>query len=880
VKDLSPDHYKMLHEGSGISDEVIELRPYRTVTDPKQLEALGFSRVQARNVPGLLLPVNCTDGTNGLSVYRPDVPRVVKDEHRRRTAAGQIKERTIKYELPPKVGVRVDCPRICRPALADPDKPLWITEGQKKADALASRGVIALALLGVWNFKGRNSFGGVSFLADFDYVAFKNRDVRIVFDSDLMTKAGVRKALERFTEHLQRKGAHVAAVYLPTLEGQKVGVDDFLLTHSIEDLEGLIDGPRPVPRAARPVIELIEDEPLTMSRPLMLLDGRAYAGIWPFVKVTTNEREGSDGEIIKLSTPEVIQERWPLVIRDDGQIFSTDAEEAEQTGFDALPDLVFKLDTIPETKHLWSTWAIKEYREGKRPEPADVFRRVREVVDHYIDFDRSLADQQTMSEMIACYILATWFLDSFQVIGYLWPNGEFGSGKSELLNAVTQMAFMGEMVMAQSTIATIRDAADYGGTLAFDEVERLQQDKTKSDLVAILLAGNRKGATLAAKEPSTKEGKWVTRRFNCFCARLFAATRLPDGALATRSIIVPLIRSVDAKKANRVVTAVESWPHDRRKLIDDLWALTLVHLPDMKRYDDNVATRAQLKGRQLEPWRAILAVAGWLDDFGLENLWDRMHALALAYQKETQELDSTSLTKLVIRALDDLLGTREEEWLFAQGSEVGVFSEVGVSSGFSAVVKTSEVTNACKEIATAEELPIKDETLNPRSIGWILKRLRFRKGDSGHGKIRGWTITRRDISRYKQAFGVSIPEISERNADLDENSPAKYVTSPLPEVGVSVGVSSDTKETPTCDELLRVGVSPLEVGVFPLEVGVSEGVGKTPTETPTLLTEDLIDDTAADGSRSAFLSENPHETPPSDDNNNDEVFYDGIEEGE
>jgi hypothetical protein len=659
MKDLSLEHYKMLSEGSGISDEVIELRPYRTITEPKDLEPYGFSRVQARNVPGLLLPVNCTDGTNGLTVYRPDIPRVVVDKTKR-NADGSHKERVIKYEMPPKIGVRLDCPRICRQALADPDKPIWFTEGQKKADALASRGLVAIALLGVWNFKGANSFGGVTLLADFDYIALKNRDARVVFDNDLMAKPGVRKALERFTEHLQRKGAHVAAVYLPMHGGEKVGVDDYLLTHSVEDLEGLIEGPRSLPRVAAPTIELIENEPVVMRRPVALINGKGFVAIWPLVSVTRTERLGTNGDIIKLDKPEVIEDRRVLVMREDGRIFST--TEEDDTGFEALPDLQFKLDTIPESKHTWSTVAVKRYLgnpkeniKGERPEPADVFKRICAIVDHYIDFDRSLADQSTMAEMIGCYILATWFLDAFQVIGYLWPNGEFGSGKSELLNAVTQLAFMGEMVMAQSTIATIRDAADYGGTLAFDEVEHLQQDKTKADLVAILLAGNRKGTTLAAKEPSAQDGKWVTRRFNCFCPRLFAATRLPDGALATRSIIVPLIRSVDPAKPNRLVTAVEDWPHDRRRLIDDLWALTVTHLSAMQKYDAEVATRAKLKGRQLEPWRAILAVASWLDERGTSGLWDRIHALSISYQGESQELDSTSLTKLAIRALDQML---------------------------------------------------------------------------------------------------------------------------------------------------------------------------------------------------------------------------------
>jgi hypothetical protein len=45
---LSDKHLTMLREGSGISVEVIETRGSRTVTDPKELAALGFSPAQCR----------------------------------------------------------------------------------------------------------------------------------------------------------------------------------------------------------------------------------------------------------------------------------------------------------------------------------------------------------------------------------------------------------------------------------------------------------------------------------------------------------------------------------------------------------------------------------------------------------------------------------------------------------------------------------------------------------------------------------------------------------------------------------------------------------------------------------------------------------------
>ena len=90
--------------------------------------------------------------------------------------------------------------------------------------------------------------------------------------------------------------------------------------------------------------------------------------------------------------------------------------------------------------------AESETATPESPSPATppagfrIFNRIVEVVDRFIDFDRSLADQRTMCEMVACYILATWFLDAFTVIGFLWPNGDRGSGKTQLLLIVTELA--------------------------------------------------------------------------------------------------------------------------------------------------------------------------------------------------------------------------------------------------------------------------------------------------------------------------------------------------------------------------------------------------------------------------------------------------------
>src|ERR1041385_8356706 len=159
---LSERHLKMLREEAGISDEVIAARGYRTVTDEKELIPLGFSTVQ-RRTPGLLIPGHGPDGGNGFYSFRPESARVIEDR-RKREPDGSFKQRVIKYEPPADSGVRLDCPPACLPQIKDPNTTLWLTEGAKKADALASRGLCAVSLNGVWSFKGKNGFGGVTWL--------------------------------------------------------------------------------------------------------------------------------------------------------------------------------------------------------------------------------------------------------------------------------------------------------------------------------------------------------------------------------------------------------------------------------------------------------------------------------------------------------------------------------------------------------------------------------------------------------------------------------------------------------------------------------------------------------------------------------------------
>src|SRR4030042_1577046 len=164
IPQLLTGHLTHLKEGSGITIDVIRERGYRSVLGKAELEKLGFTPAQQR-APGILIPLWSVDGKEAGFQFRPDNPRT------------NSRGKPVKYEIPAGSSLRLDCPPRCQKAVGDPKTPLWITEGSKKADALASEGAWATAVNGVWGFKGKNQFGGITFLAAWDYMALKNRTV-------------------------------------------------------------------------------------------------------------------------------------------------------------------------------------------------------------------------------------------------------------------------------------------------------------------------------------------------------------------------------------------------------------------------------------------------------------------------------------------------------------------------------------------------------------------------------------------------------------------------------------------------------------------------------------------------------------------------------
>ncbi|WP_216901142.1 DUF3854 domain-containing protein [Synechococcus sp. CCY 9618] len=133
------------------------------------------------------------------------------------------------------------------------DKAIDITEGEKSADSANAHGHPTIGLTGVWGWKDQR-YGESQPIPELVTFDWKNRPIRIVFDSDMVQNRQVQVAAQELGLFVAgRKGPQdpepPSFVLLPCeLDGKKNGVDDLIARHGIGAYDALL-------RIAQPLVK-------------------------------------------------------------------------------------------------------------------------------------------------------------------------------------------------------------------------------------------------------------------------------------------------------------------------------------------------------------------------------------------------------------------------------------------------------------------------------------------------------------------------------------------------------------------------------------------------------------------------------------------------
>ena len=107
-----------------------------------------------------------------------------------------------------------------------------------KSACACKHGFPAIGLGGVSSWQSRKK--GYALIPDFDYLNWDEREVTIIFDSDLKDNLNVSKALYGLAKKLVSLGANVKVGQIEAPEGEKWGIDDLILNEGPKALEEVI----------------------------------------------------------------------------------------------------------------------------------------------------------------------------------------------------------------------------------------------------------------------------------------------------------------------------------------------------------------------------------------------------------------------------------------------------------------------------------------------------------------------------------------------------------------------------------------------------------------------------------------------------------------
>lgn len=211
---------------SGLPAEIHDQLGYRNVTAEEAKDLTGHSR------EGWIVPYCDPSGVP----YQHDG----KDFYRLKPA---YPGKGAKYLTSSGAG----CRPYWSPLLAESDNSrnrMFITEGEKKADALTFHGFPCVGLSGVSCWRDKRS-GKSAPLPELENLLRCGR-IYVLFDSDLAGNPSVLNELNGLCALSHEIGGHPYVVQLPfELAGKKNGADDFLKRHGKAELEKLIKIARP-----------------------------------------------------------------------------------------------------------------------------------------------------------------------------------------------------------------------------------------------------------------------------------------------------------------------------------------------------------------------------------------------------------------------------------------------------------------------------------------------------------------------------------------------------------------------------------------------------------------------------------------------------------
>jgi hypothetical protein len=586
---LHPDYLADLRK-SGLSDETIRRVGIYSVV-PRDINGkIGFNDPKIESV--MAFPYPGCDGFEVLKIFPP------RDG--------------FKYIQPKGSPNRLYIPCQVREILSNPSILIHLTEGIKKALKACQEGLPCIAMSGLWNWSDGSV--GKKLISDFNLVQWRDRKVCICPDNDWEQPdrhgepKNLRQAVYELAYRLIHRGAKVWVNELP--EGpEKVGLDDYLYSHSVEEfhallkreirrlsIEEMIEGATvdTLPEIYRELSTLLESQ-----REIYIVRIKEKLGIpktqqrndilrfeWETREQETCAKEDFDLDRLLESgaNPEskfsaqnfidgvlsygAILGTKRVLVRSDGEVKL--ADRSKENSFR------FKRSTL-------TAEAIKRFRAGEDVDGKNLLNRIgRLFVDHVVFRDKRI------SLLLAVWVVGSYLYKVFRYFGYVWLNSPVKRcGKTLLLEILSLVCFNSTSPLINPSEASVfREVDSNDATLIIDEVESLSgNDKDqKSELISLINSGFQKGSQASRVETRNKE--FIVTYYNSYSPKVLAGIKGIVDTIEDRAFKIPMAR----KKKFEVIKRFNLRALDShiKKIREDCFIWALRYASDVSEFYDSM----------------------------------------------------------------------------------------------------------------------------------------------------------------------------------------------------------------------------------------------------------------------------------------------------
>ena len=196
---------------------------------------------------------------------------------------------------------------------------------------------------------------------------------------------------------------------------------------------------------------------------------------------------------------------------------------------------------LPKLSHKWGADSLNAYLNSYADPSSnpvsekELYEKIKATLKKHIELD-----EEADYSILVAWAIGTYFFPVFSAYPYLHIKAPKGSGKSQSLNFLKQVAF--NAAKGRVSLPAFRDTLDsMRGTYIMDQADILNKD-TMADFLDMLTDSYKRGGGEQRKMVAVGRD-WEVSEFETYGPKAFASIRQLPEDLRDRCIVIPLIKS-------------------------------------------------------------------------------------------------------------------------------------------------------------------------------------------------------------------------------------------------------------------------------------------------------------------------------------------------